>query len=108
MSCLNCNRDTVGTAVFCDDCLNEMKKHPVEKGTPAIIPVQPSPTVQKKQNLELLGSMGETLSISRRTVRRMGRLIAVMALLLLLLGGLLAYILLVDIPDFLRDIHLPW
>ncbi len=108
MSCLNCNRDTVGDAVFCEECLNEMKKHPVEKGTPVTIPRQPSPTTQKKRELELIGSLGENLSISRRSLRRMSILLIFMTIMLLVLSCLLAYILLVGVPDFLKDIYLPY
>ena len=108
MSCLNCNKETSGTAVFCEDCLREMEQHPVAKGTPATIPAQPSPAPQKKQNHELFGSLEENLSISRRAARRMGCALSIMTFLVLMWGGLLAYIIFVGMPDFLNNIHLPW
>ncbi len=108
MSCLNCNKDTADTAVFCDECLQAMEAYPIEKGTPVIIPVQPSPASQKKQNRELLGSLEENLSITRRTARRLAGALALMVLLLFLLTAILVYVCIYGVPDFLRNIHLPW
>ncbi|MBE6983068.1 MAG: hypothetical protein E7435_02125 [Ruminococcaceae bacterium] len=108
MSCLNCNKDTVGTAVFCDECLQAMEAYPVEKGTPAIIPVQPSPISQKKQTHELFGSLEENLSITRRAARRLAGALAIMSLLLLLLSITLIYICVYGVPDFVHTVRFPW
>ncbi len=108
MSCLNCKKDTVGTAVFCEDCLKAMEAYPVEKGTPAIIPAQPSPAAQKKQGRELFGSLEESLYISRRTARRLAVALTVMTALLLILVAALIYVYANGVPDFLYDIKTPW
>ena len=108
MSCLNCNKDTTGTAVFCDECLKEMEAYPVEKGTPAIIPVQPSPLAQKKQGRELFGSIEENLYVSRRTARRLAGALLIMTTLFLLSVAALVYVYIYGIPDFLNNIQLPW
>ena len=108
MSCLNCNKDTTGTAVFCDECLKNMKDYPVKKGTPVIIPVQPAPVTPKKQSRELFGSLEENLSISRRTARRLAGALVFMSVLLLIMFILLVHICLWGIPDFLQDFRMPW
>lgn len=108
MSCLNCNKDTVGTAVFCEECLQAMEAYPIEKGTPVVIPVQPSPVLQKKQSRELFGSLEENLSITRRTARRLAGALVIMSLLLLLLSITLIYICVYGVPDFVHTIRLPW
>ena len=108
MSCLNCNKDTVGTAVFCDECLQAMEAYPVEKGTPVVIPIQPSPVSQKKQTHELFGSLEENLSITRRTARRLAGALVIMSLLLFLLSITLIYICAYGVPDFVHTVRLPW
>ena len=108
MSCLNCKKDTTGTAVFCEECLQAMEAYPVEKGTPAIIYTQPSPVAQKKQTRELFGSLEENLFITRRTARRLAGALVVMSVLLLLLTAALIYIYIYGVPDFMRNIQTPW
>ena len=108
MSCLNCKKDTVGTAVFCDECLKAMEAYPVEKGTPALIPTQPSPTAQKRQGRELFGSLEENLYISRRTARRLATALTIMTTLLLLLIAALIYVCVHGVPDFLYNINPLW
>ena len=71
MSCLNCNKETEGTQVFCDECLAAMEGYPVPKGTPITIPAQPSPVVPKKQATHLLGTVEEQLQSARKTARRL-------------------------------------
>jgi hypothetical protein len=107
VSCLNCKKDTVGRAVFCDECLQAMDAHPIEKGTPVVIPTQPSPTSPKKQTYELFGSLEENLSITRRTARRLTGALVIMSLLLLLLTVALIYIITFGVPDFLQDLRIP-
>lgn len=108
MSCLNCRKDTIGTAVFCNECLKEMEAYPVEKGTPAIIPAQPSPPAQKKQGRELFGSLEENLYVSRRTARRLAGALFFTTLLLLFSIAALIYVYIYGIPDFMRNIQIPW
>ena len=107
MSCLNCNKETSGRAVFCESCLQQMEAFPVEKGTPVVIPVQPSPAQARKQSYELLGSLEENLSISRRSARRLAGALIIMTVLLLLLIATLLHIITFGVPDFLRNIRIP-
>ena len=38
MNCLRCGRETQEDHVFCDSCLEEMKKYPVRPGTAVMLP----------------------------------------------------------------------
>ena len=51
MKCIKCGKDTVGSAVFCDSCLDDMAQHPVKPGTPVILPKRDSmPVVRHSRN----------------------------------------------------------
>lgn len=92
MRCLNCNSETVDEQVFCDRCLEAMEGYPVAKGTPAIIPVQPSPVAApKKQITQLLGTVEEQLQAAKTTTRRLRVTVAFLTLFLLGAAGLLVY-----------------
>ena len=38
MKCMRCGTEIATDAVFCEDCLAEMEKHPVKPGTPVLLP----------------------------------------------------------------------
>ncbi len=83
MNCLNCNRETVGTDVFCDACKEVMEAYPVKKGTPVVIPVQPSPVVPKKQRLSRFASAEDQLAAAQRSVKRLSFVVILLSLLLI-------------------------
>lgn len=92
MRCLNCNSETVDEQVFCNRCLEAMEGYPVAKGTPVIIPVQPSPVATpKKQVTQLLGTVEEQLQLAKAATRRLRAAAFFLALLLLGATGLLVY-----------------
>lgn len=100
MNCLNCNRETIGTDVFCEECKQAMEAYPVPKGTPVVIPMQPSPVSFKKQALPRFVSAEDQLSVAQRTVRRLA--FAIIALsLLLIFAAVLVYVCLFGVPNFL-------
>ena len=92
MYCLNCNKKTNGTEVFCEDCLKAMEDYPVDKGTPIVIPAQPSPATPKKQATRLLGSVEEQLELSQRSNRRLAIALIGMALLLAVAAAAVVYL----------------
>lgn len=101
MNCMNCNRETVGTNVFCEYCQQAMEGFPVPKGTPVIIPNTPSPTASRKQPTHLYASADEQLNITRRTVRFLARSLIFTSVLLILAVAALAYIAIFGLPAFL-------
>ena len=42
MECIKCGRETQAGQTFCDECLQQMAKHPVKPGTPVHLPVRPA------------------------------------------------------------------
>ena len=38
MHCIKCGKETKGSDVFCQDCLLEMQKYPVQPGTVVLLP----------------------------------------------------------------------
>ena len=101
MNCMNCNRETVGTNVFCEHCQQAMEGFPVPKGTPVIIPNTPSPAASRKQSTHLYASADEQLNIARRTVRFLARSLIFTSVLLILAVAVLAYIAIFGLPAFL-------
>ncbi|MBQ3000490.1 MAG: hypothetical protein IJD63_01940 [Oscillospiraceae bacterium] len=99
MNCLNCNRETTGKAFFCEQCQQEMEGYPVPKGTPVVIPVQPSPVSPKKQSKHLFGSMEDQYLLSKRTARRLAFAFSITLLLLILAIGALVYLWMFGMPD---------
>ena len=47
MNCMKCGRETRGEDVFCQDCLTEMEKYPVDPGTVVLLPRRKDPSVKK-------------------------------------------------------------
>lgn len=40
MSCMRCGKESAEDHVFCTECLEDMKRHPVKPGTPIQLPVR--------------------------------------------------------------------
>ena len=108
MNCLNCNKETTGKDVFCEACQAEMEDYPVPKGTPVVIPRQPSPSVSKKQGTLLLGSLEEQVQALKKRSRRLSVCLLIALFFLLITAGALAYCLLYGIPDYVTDIPKQW
>ncbi len=108
MNCLNCNRETEGKAVFCEQCQQEMEGYPIPQGTPVIIPVQPSPAPPKKQSNHLFGSMEDQFLLSKRTARRLAFAFSFTLLLLIIAIGALAYLWMFGMPDNMPDVSKLW
>lgn len=50
MQCLKCGREIPVGQVFCDACLEDMKKYPVKPGTAVQLPKRPEAPPVKKQS----------------------------------------------------------
>lgn len=48
MDCMKCGRETENEAVFCQNCLTEMEKYPVQPGTVVLLPRRRESSVLKK------------------------------------------------------------
>lgn len=114
MNCLRCGKETVGNQVFCNECLEVMKKNPVKPGTPVQIPIRKAPAPDKKQSSRQRKlSESEQILQYRNLIRWLTVTIAVLCVILCLLAGLM--VLQLDgksFADFFSDLFLsvnsPW
>lgn len=84
MNCMRCGRD-IEEGVFCEECLEEMKKYPVNPGIAIRIPRRPDPQVKRVQRRKTV-SEEEQIRILRKRLRIAT---AVAVVLLAMLVGLL-------------------
>jgi len=68
MNCMKCGRETQAENVFCEDCLLEMKKHPVLPGTVVLLPRRREPSVLKKTVKRHMPTFEEQIAILRKRV----------------------------------------
>lgn len=54
MHCMKCGRKVEDSHVFCDDCLEDMKKYPVKPGTVVRLPQHHHAPVDKKRQQKYL------------------------------------------------------
>lgn len=87
MNCVRCGRETVEDQVFCDLCLGEMEAYPVKPGTAVHIPARtPQDDMKKAQTKKKtpLTPSEQVLRLKRKVLR----LRILLALMLLICGGL--------------------
>ena len=103
MSCIKCGRDIEEGQVFCESCLEVMKKYPVKPGIAIQLPNRkdaplPKKTVQKRKTV---------LSAEEQVHRLKGRIRGLVVLLLIVLS-LLAVTIYPTVEYFLgKNFHLP-
>lgn len=107
MSCMNCNRETVGTDVFCEQCQQAMEPFPVPKGTPIVIPQRIPPSAPKKQPTRRYASSDEQSAIAQRRIRRLAGGLIITSILCILAILALTYVVLFGVPDFLSNLTAP-
>lgn len=90
MSCLKCKRDTDSTNVFCQECLEVMERYPVAQGTPVQLPLRPSRNPEKQSAHRRERTPEEVIQRLRILVRWLALGIAVLAIALGILSGILA------------------
>lgn len=65
MYCLKCGRETVSEKVFCNECLELMKQHPVKPGTAIQLPQRASMAVPKKAPKRVLSPEEQIVRLKR-------------------------------------------
>ena len=85
MKCLKCGRETDQT--FCESCREDMARYPVKPGTIVQLPKDRASSSPRDNRSWHNGiSMEEQIAGQKRIIRRLSRVIAVLALLLLGMG----------------------
>ena len=81
MNCMKCGRETMGDAVFCDDCLEHMARHPVPANTLVYVPSEKDRASAKKH------STVSPVITAEDQVKRLTRKVHALGLLLALALG---------------------
>lgn len=66
MDCIKCGRETRGEDIFCQECLAEMEKYPVQPGTVVLLPRRRDSSVSKKSVKRHTPSSEELIENLRR------------------------------------------
>ena len=85
MKCMRCGTEIIGQAVFCEECLADMEKHPVKPGTPINLPRREKQQVAKRSR-ERIPKPEEQLSALRRLV--IWQLVVIILLVLVLTASI--------------------
>ena len=68
MNCMKCGRETENEAVFCQDCLAEMEKYPVNHGAVVLLPRRREPSLLKKIPKRHVPTAEEQIIVFRKIV----------------------------------------
>lgn len=68
MNCMKCGRETHEDSVFCQDCLVEMQKYPVDPGTVVLLPRRKEGASVKKMPKRHAPSPEERLAVLQKRV----------------------------------------
>ena len=81
MECLRCGVEIDSGKTFCDDCTQQMAKHPVAPGTPVLLPVRPAAGEKAARKREER-TPAQTIADLQRMIRWLTVTIAVLSVLL--------------------------
>lgn len=97
MYCLKCGKDTQGSQVFCEGCLQSMNAYPVKPGTAIQLPERAAPLPEKKvpRHRRALTPREQVLQL-RGTVRWLSFAIGVLFAVLCLVAAMLLHTLTQD------------
>ena len=68
MNCMKCGREMEQETVFCQECLQEMQKYPVQPGAVVLLPRHREPSIIKKAPKRHLPSAEEQVVTLRKMV----------------------------------------
>lgn len=101
MNCMRCGRETSENEIFCDECLQDMQRHPVDPTTPVILPNREKRIPSKRTNFRVAASKWEDRIFRLRYL--IFWLVMIILLLLIALGICICSILGV-LPNWLNDL----
>ena len=97
MQCMKCGREIPAGDVFCQECLEDMRKYPIKPGTVVQIPKQPARKTLDRRSIMTPEKKVEQLS---RRVRILSWLLVLMTALAICLGALTLSMIREDNPGF--------
>ena len=86
MNCMRCGKDTSFENVFCDECLKEMAKHPVNPNTPVILPKRKASSVKKTNRRKTVSADEQIAGLKHRI-----HVLSVVLVAVSILAALLVY-----------------
>lgn len=99
MACLRCGKKAEEKQAFCDVCLEDMQKHPVKPGTAIHLPQRDVVRQEKKTPARHREpEAAEQIAQLRKMIRWLIGMLAVLAILLLLVSGMLLHVLEKETP----------
>lgn len=99
MACLRCGKKTEEKQAFCEDCLENMQRHPVKPGVAIHLPQRDATRQEKKSPARHREpEAAEQLAQLRKMIRWLVGMLAVLAVLLLLVSGMLMHVLEKETP----------
>ena len=87
MNCMKCGTEILTEQVFCEECLADMARHPVNPNTPVVLPRRSAAPVSKKVVRKKTLSPEQQIHLLKHRIR----LLAVLLCAVTLLASLLAY-----------------
>ncbi len=85
MNCMKCGRETENDSVFCQECLQEMKRYPVQPGAVVLLPRRRESTLMKKTPKRHIPTPEEQNVILRKMVLWMSIALAVCIVAIILM-----------------------
>lgn len=85
MNCMKCGRETQTGQVFCPDCLEDMKKYPVNPTTTVRLPRRYDPQLAKKQVRRKAVPEEEQIRLLKKRVKLLSWLLAAAVALIIAL-----------------------
>ena len=77
MNCMKCGRETQNDTVFCQNCLLDMEKYPIQPGTVVQLPRRREASVIKKASKRHLPTQEEQILFLRKCIMVLTVLLAV-------------------------------
>ncbi len=85
--CIKCGREITSDAVFCEECLADMEKHPVKPGTPVVIHQKPTAPIRRAPVRKVRKPEDQLRSL-KRTVTYLWTVILLLTAALCIVTGL--------------------
>ena len=98
MNCMKCGRETKEEAVFCEECLDHMDRHPVPPNTLVYVPSEKDRAATKKHTIS------HPMVSSEEQIKRLNRRIHALSLVLGLMVGLVVFLGLLSV-DTLQQLN---
>ena len=94
MSCMKCGQKTEESRLFCQDCMEEMEKFPVDPNTIVRLPYRPKATVAKKKVLRRrFWSAEDQIDALRARIRFLTAALLILFLCFLFSAGMIIWLL---------------